>query len=166
MFLLILNRITLSSHGPEPNEDSLEDRRMKQKLIWLNIKRAASYLLIFLTKGILTTNRNLWSWCTFWKRIKHTFLFCYLENQSHLSNDSSRTFIFVPPCIMKTKSSWSKILITWKNHNGSLFLSVAGKLYFIKWILIITEMRHCFPGNTLIKSWYKCFKAAGKWHLA
>lgn len=48
------------------------------------------------------------------------------------------------------------------NHNSRIVFSGEGKLYFIKWILIRTEMKHRFPGNILIKSWYKCFKAAGK----
>lgn len=44
MFLLILNQITLSSHGPEPSKDSLEDRRMKQKLIRLNKKKGLHHI--------------------------------------------------------------------------------------------------------------------------
>lgn len=162
MFCSLLNQITLSSQGPELDEGSLEDRRMKQKLIRPNKKRAASYLLIFWnfqTKWILTMMyplKKAWNISVFWCPEYDEF---FISSMTHLLLD----FIFLQPCIIKKNPT---NLITQMNHNSRIVFSGEGKLYFIKWILIRTEMKHRFPRNILIKSWYKCFKAAGKWHLA
>lgn len=162
MFCSLLNQITLSSQGPELDEGSLEDRRMKQKLIRPNKKRAASYLLIFWnfqTKWILTMmyplKKSLKYICIFVSRIWWIF---------HLFHDSPITWFHLFTTLHHKKTTTN--LITEMNHNSRIVFSGEGKLYFIKWILIRTEMKHRFPGNIWIKSWYKCFKAAGKWHLA
>lgn len=172
----LLNQITLSSQGPELEGGSLEDRRMKQKLIRPNKKRAASYLLIFWnfqTKGILTSGQSflIMMYALKNKKTKKK-LFCisvlsvfwcpeygefFISPMTHLLLD----FIFLQSFILKRNKS-SRRKKTEMNHNSRIVFSGAGKLYFIKWILIRTEMKHRFPGNILITSWYKCFKAAGK----
>lgn len=91
----LLNQITLSSQRPELEGGSLEARRMKQKLIRPNKKRAASYLLIFWnfqTKEILTSGQSFLIMMYPFKKNKKSssvFLYCLYFGVQNMMSFSS-----------------------------------------------------------------------------